>query len=104
LSTLLQAFPVGSNVYLLGGLTNALEVAAAEGNASAARDAVTDPPLPLVLNATVLYNIFTQATSQQADMPQPRWAGSSMQQGGRPWGQRCVHAHSGSAWRAPAHG
>jgi hypothetical protein len=94
LLTLVQAFPVGSNVYLLGGLTNALEVAAAEGNASAARDAVAAPPLPLVLNATVLYNTFTQATSQQADMPQPRWAGSSMQHaargGGSAWGQLCT--------------
>jgi hypothetical protein len=66
-------------VYLLGGLTNALEVAAAEGNASTARDAAAAPPLPLVLNATVLYNTFTQATSQQADMPEPRWAGSGKQ-------------------------
>lgn len=68
-----RAFPIGSGVYLLGGLTNALEVEASEGNATAARDAVRDPPVPLVLNATVLYNTFTESSSQQADMPEPRF-------------------------------
>jgi hypothetical protein len=68
----MQAFPIGTGVYLLGGLTNALEVEAAEGNATAARDVEQDPPVPLVLNATVLYNTYTQSSSQLADMPEPR--------------------------------
>eukprot|EP00882_Tetradesmus_deserticola_P014166 GHRQ01015057.1.p3 GENE.GHRQ01015057.1~~GHRQ01015057.1.p3 ORF type:complete len:164 (+),score=70.77 GHRQ01015057.1:861-1352(+) len=68
-----QSFPLGNSVYLLGGLTNAREVEAAEGNATAARDAASDPPLPLVLNSTVVYNTYTETSSQQADMPEPRF-------------------------------
>eukprot|EP00882_Tetradesmus_deserticola_P003031 GHRQ01003218.1.p1 GENE.GHRQ01003218.1~~GHRQ01003218.1.p1 ORF type:complete len:273 (+),score=77.65 GHRQ01003218.1:174-992(+) len=68
-----RSFPLGNSVYLLGGLTNAREVEAAEGNATAARDAASDPPLPLVLNSTVVYNTYTETSSQQADMPEPRF-------------------------------
>lgn len=60
-------------MYLLGGLTNGLDVAAAEGTATAA-EASRAPPEPLVLNATVAYDTYTQLSQQLADMPEPRWA------------------------------
>jgi hypothetical protein len=59
-------------VYLLGGLTNAIEKEASEGNATAEAEE-GGPPVPLVLNATVEYDTFTQRSKKMADMPQPRY-------------------------------
>jgi hypothetical protein len=69
----LQSIPIGSNVYLLGGLTNALDKQASEGNETATAAAEEGgPPVPLVLNATVEYDTSTQRSTKLADMPQPR--------------------------------
>lgn len=68
----LQTMPVGTSVYLLGGLTNVLAVEASEGNATAADDFVSSPALPLVLNATVVYDTYSESSRQLAGMPQPR--------------------------------
>lgn len=67
-----QTLPIGNTVFLVGGLTNALDVQAAEGNASAAAVEGLTPPAPLVLNATVAYDTYSQTSRKMADMPQPR--------------------------------
>ncbi len=69
-----QSLPIGTTVYLLGGLTNAIEKEASEGNATAAAEEKADPEaaVPLVLNATVAYDTYTQMSKKLADMPEPR--------------------------------
>lgn len=64
-----KSVPLGNTVYLLGGLTNALELDPA--TADAAPDAA--PAVPLVLNATVAYDTYTETSRQLAPMPQPRF-------------------------------
>lgn len=77
LDGVLQAIPIGNTVYLLDGLTNALEKEASEGNAAAPAEA-TAPARPLVLNATVAYDTYTETSKRMADMPQPRCVAAHM--------------------------
>jgi hypothetical protein len=56
---------VGNTVYLVGGLTDVRQVDGAEEPAAG-------PGVPLVLNATVAYDTYTETSQQLADMPQPR--------------------------------
>eukprot|EP00878_Enallax_costatus_P020354 GHUV01021508.1.p1 GENE.GHUV01021508.1~~GHUV01021508.1.p1 ORF type:complete len:354 (+),score=101.60 GHUV01021508.1:280-1341(+) len=61
---LLQTYPIGSTVYIVGGLTNAEELPG--GN-------MTGPPEPDVLRANVAYNTYTQSSTARRDMPEPRF-------------------------------
>lgn len=65
----LQSVPLGNTVYLLGGLTNALEL---EDPTTADAAPGAAPAVPLVLNATVAYDTYTETSRQLAPMPQPR--------------------------------
>jgi hypothetical protein len=65
-----QTLPIGNTVYLLGGLTNAVAKEASEGNTTA--DAAAMAPEPLVLDAVVAYDTYSQSSTQLARMPQPR--------------------------------
>lgn len=62
---LVQTIPLGNEVYLLGGLTNAAELDEKAGPAAG-------PTVPLVLNATVAYDTYTMKSTELAPMPQPR--------------------------------
>eukprot|EP00878_Enallax_costatus_P018569 GHUV01019555.1.p1 GENE.GHUV01019555.1~~GHUV01019555.1.p1 ORF type:complete len:316 (+),score=27.42 GHUV01019555.1:88-1035(+) len=59
-----KTYPIGSTVYIVGGLTNAEELPG--GN-------MTGPPEPDVLRANVAYNTYTQSSTARRDMPEPRF-------------------------------
>lgn len=65
-----QTLPVGNTVYIVGGLTDALDLAAPSPRGGAG--AAAQRPRALVLNHTTAYNTYTQIYTRVADMPQPR--------------------------------
>lgn len=71
----LQTLPIGNNIYIIGGLTNAQDLTG-RGNESQ----------PVVLDTTVAYNTFTEALAQLADMPQPRCGQRAASSAAAVWG------------------
>lgn len=68
-----QTLPLGSKVYLLGGLTDASHVGATEGGETATAASRRDVPEPIVLNSTVEYDTYSETAKRKANMPQPRF-------------------------------